>query len=496
MNSLRGLRNRAESLLTDPGKELSRRARFVRFQVDLWRFCARRLWENNLSAMSSALSFRTVFALIPLLVLILLMAKAVGVLEDGKRSLHQALDASGFTEIAVMQAVDPSVATEPATGTAEPDKSASTTAAPAGIEPDAPLHQTGRVINLGDEIEALVDNVESKLTFQRVGPVGALLMIWTALTLLTSMEQSLNRIFGATRNRSIVRRTFLYWSVMTLAPVVLAAMVYLGQQLIASVENMTGIAWLLAVIGWLAPVIGGILVLSTLYKLLPNADVPFRSALGGAIVAVPLWLIAKWAFGLYVNKCVVTGNLYGAIGLLPLFLMWLNLSWSIFLFGAQLAHTAFHLTDFEAMEQAKRLTLGPTDFLAAAVAVAEPHLAGVGPVAYGQIAARLQLPDECVQHLLDRLMASGLICPVQSCPGQGFPVQGEDDETDHYVLARSAGTIPILDVLDIRASQFEQTHRRYDEGVQAVVERVRHEADSSMGSLMLADLIPPKPNAS
>jgi membrane protein len=300
------------------------------------------------------------------------------------------------------------------------------------------------------------------------------------------MEQSLNRIFGATRNRRIVRRTFLYWSVMTLAPVVLAAMVYTGRQLIAAVEHMAGIAWLLAFVGWLAPIVGGILVLSALYKFLPNADVPFRSALGGAIVAVPLWLIAKGAFGLYVDKCVATGNLYGALGLLPLFLLWLNLSWTIFLFGAQLAHTAVNLTDLEAMERAKRLTLRPTDLLATAVAVAEPHVSGTGPVPRGRIAERLQLPDDCVQRLLDRLMASGLICPVE----------GDKEEAGDYVLARSANTIPVLEVLEIQAGQLEQDDRHYDEGVQSIVRRVRHEADASLGSLTLADLIPPKSAAS
>src|SRR5262245_50386454 len=89
-------------LITRPADEFGRLAAFVRFQAQLWRFCARRLQSNNLLAMSAALSFRTIFALVPTLVLAFLAAGALGVLEDSKRSLRQFLDASGFGTIAAI----------------------------------------------------------------------------------------------------------------------------------------------------------------------------------------------------------------------------------------------------------------------------------------------------------------------------------------------------------------------------------------------------------
>lgn len=80
-----------------------------------------------------------------------------------------------------------------------------------------------------------------------------------------------------------------------------------------------------------------------------------------------LWLVAKWGFAIYVTKLVGTGNLYGALGLLPLFLIWLNLSWLLFLFGAELANAAANLDTMNLEEQAGRTMLGPSDVLAAAV---------------------------------------------------------------------------------------------------------------------------------
>ena len=183
-----------ERLRTAPGEEIGRWGRFLRFQLQLWRYCARRLWINNLTAMSAALSFRTIFALIPTIVLAALFLKSVGVLEDGKRSLRQFLETTGFTQIVVVE--------QPAGGEAAP-----------GADGAA-----GRSVNVANEIEQIVGQVESKLTVERLGPIGVVLLIWTALGLLTAMEQSLNRVFGAERARSAAKRLLLYWGVLTLGP--------------------------------------------------------------------------------------------------------------------------------------------------------------------------------------------------------------------------------------------------------------------------------------
>ena len=96
-------RERVEQFFTGPDQTLSRSARFVRFQLALWRFCARRLREHDVMGMSAALCYRTIFTMIPILVLGLLVAKSLGTLEDSKRSLRKSLEAFGFAQIAVVQ---------------------------------------------------------------------------------------------------------------------------------------------------------------------------------------------------------------------------------------------------------------------------------------------------------------------------------------------------------------------------------------------------------
>ena len=184
MHFVETIRGRIDRLLVSPGEEWGRWTRFLGFHVRLWRFCARRLWEHNVAALSAALSFRTIFAMIPALVLAVLVLKSVGVLEDGKQSLREVLATSGFAQIAVVEE--------------------------AAAETAAAEEASGKVVNVADEIEAAVARVEAKLTFGRVGPIGVLVLIWTALTLLSTMERSLNRVFEATRPRPLLRRLLLY----------------------------------------------------------------------------------------------------------------------------------------------------------------------------------------------------------------------------------------------------------------------------------------------
>ncbi len=451
MTSITEARQWIERLLTQPGKEMGRWARFLRFQMQLWRFCARRLWANNVTAMSAALSFRTIFAMIPALVLTFLVLKSVGVLEDGKQAMHRFLEASGFGQIALVHEGGPD-------------------SAPASEDTQT---RPARVINVAEEIEAVVARVEDKLTIGRLGPVGVVLLIWTAITLLTEMEQSLNRVFGAKRGRSAVRRLLLYWSAMTLGPIILAAAAFMGRRAAGAVEHATGLSWLLAGVGWIGPFALGVLVVAALYKLLSNADVGFHAAVGGALVAVPLWLIAKWGFSLYVQRFVVSGNLYGSLGLLPLFLIWLNVSWLIFLFGAELSHTAANLTELQSAETAEQTALGPADLFAAAVAVAQPYLAGQGPVDIDRIRSHIRLPMESVRALLDRLVSLGLVCPVQ---GSHRPA---------YVLARPANGISVADLLDLRQAPLPDAASRYDGEVAAAVAHLCSQTRAAIGSLTL-----------
>ncbi len=440
------VREHLRRTLTQPAQELSQLGRAVRFQIELWRFCARRLHENNLMALSAALSFRTIFALIPILVLAFLAAKSLGVLEDSKRSLRGLLEASGFAEIVV-------------------------------VSPAADAPTPSGAASAADQIVELVEQVESQLTFERIGPVGGALFIWTALTLLITIEESLNRIFNATRQRPIHRRLLLYWSATTLGPVVLASANYLASYSAEAFRGVPGIGAGLAVIEHVGPWIVGVLLLTAVYRLLPTAHVPAGSLLFGATVAVTLWLAAKWGFSVYVQQFVVKGNLYGVLGVFPLFMLWLNLSWVIFLFGAMLAYTAANLSQMRLSEQARFAPIAASDHVAVASAVARSYLDGHGFPSLDEIARRLSLPAETAATMLSRLQAAGVVMVAES------------DGTPRFALARPPEQILVRSLFDAAegrngvASLSEPA-----DNPRAAADAVRSQALASLGGMTLAEL--------
>lgn len=443
-------------LVTRPGEELGRLARFVQFQIRLWRFCAARLHMNNLPAMAAALSFRTIFALVPILVLAFLAARALGVIDDSKQSLRTFLEASGFSQIVVFG--DNAFQTGPQS------------APMAAPEPTT--------INVADEIIQLVNRVEAQLTVQSVGPVGVALLIWTALSLLSTMEESLNRVFGAARSRSTIRRVLLYWSAMTLGPVVLALAIYVSRRAIHTAEEITALSWLVAPLAWLGPTLVGILVLSTTYIMLPNTFVNRKAALGGAAVAVLAWLVARWGFALYVESFVLKGNLYGILGAVPLFLVWMNLSWMIFLFGAELAHTAANIRRLNLPEPEEAAIVTPDDALAVTLSVIRAYEAGSGGATNAKIAGDTRATGDAVNWLIERLVERGIISRVESRDGVRFlPARPAERTTVAEILA----------ACDPPESTQAGEWKRSD-GIQALVAKVRERMQAGVRDLSLADL--------
>ncbi len=466
------IRSRAQRLRTTPSDELSRWARLAGFHLNLWQFCAKRLWQNNITAMSAALSFRTIFTMIPAIVLVLLILKSVGMLEDSRSSLHEMLAKTGISQIVISEPIE--------------DGDDAIDDDPGGDNTDGENESADRTLNVAEEIERIVGNVESKLTVNRVGPVGVVLLIWTALTLITTLERSLNRIFGASRSRSIPRRLLMYWSVLTLGPLVLMATSYLGDRVVSAFAAAPGASFLLAIFGWMGPILVDILVVAAIYKLLPNTHVKYRAALGGAMISVPIWLVAKWGFAVYVVKLVGGGNLYGALGLLPLFLIWVNLSWLIFLFGAQVSHTAANLERMRRVERADQRSYTPVDLLAGAITVAVPYECGKGPVSAELLIDKLNLPIEAIRRLVDRLERSGVLCRVD---------RGTDTE-DHYVLAKPPSEIQLLDVVGLHAGELNgEDDAGYDRDLAQSVSAITDACfQPKLGKLTLADALASLPD--
>ena len=476
---LRDLRAFVVRLASNPGGELGRGAGLVHYQIKLWTYCLRRLRDNNAMAMSAALSFRTIFAMVPSLVLVILMLSSLGQKERAEKYLHDYISRSGITVIKMK--AEPA-ATAPAEDETAPAQAATTASAPAS----APA---GDVLSVEGKLNEVIKLVEEKVTLGRLGPIGLALLIWTALTLMTTVERSLNRIFRAPGGRSVGRRTLLYWSALTLGPIALIAALAAAEYVSRYANQLIGgyywLKWLLIPLGLLQPIVVGIILFAGAYALIPNTKVKLRAALTGAVVAFPGWLVAMWGFGLYVTHVVGRDPLYGTLGLLPLFLFWLNTSWLVFLFGAEIAHTSGELAQSgmqldDEQSDPRDAMVSPWDMLATALAVAGPYAAGQGPVSQSDIVARLRIKPRSVRLLLEDLVERKLICPV------------EQADTDGYVPGRPIEQIRVEDVIELADPRDEAQAikaRPYEKDLAKAINQARQTARKALGETTLADLL-------
>ncbi len=168
---------------------------------------------------------------------------------------------------------------------------------------------------------------------------GTVFLIATAILLMSTIERSLNRIWRVKASRGPTNRLMIYWAVLTLGPLLMGASLALTSYLAASSalapHLVRGVVQ--EVFFYLMP-FGVVLVAFTLiFILVPNRRVLWRHALFGALLSAILFELAKGGFVWYVTNFPTYERLYGALATIPLFLIWIYLSWVVILLGASVA---------------------------------------------------------------------------------------------------------------------------------------------------------------
>ncbi len=172
----------------------------------------------------------------------------------------------------------------------------------------------------------------------RLTGVGVLFLVVTAVLMLRTIEQTLNRIWKIRQPRRGTTSLLMYWAVLSLGPLLLGVGLGISSYL-TSVSLVTHtVAFLGGVRFWLSllPFFLTTATLSLLYIIVPNTSVPWRQGVLGAAIAALLFELAKAAFAQFVKHAPNYHVVYGAFAAVPLFLLWIYISWVLVLLGAEL----------------------------------------------------------------------------------------------------------------------------------------------------------------
>jgi YihY family inner membrane protein len=411
--------------LRTPPSDLSGKQRTIRWWVDMSRHCVTELRLDRASQMAAALTYHTLFSLLPTVVLSLVVLHAfVG--EADREQLKR--DAISWVLTPLQQEA-------PIVGPMD--------------QPETDRRQQFEEVrrSLSDRVGSVIDSLES-VNFGGIGVVGVLIFLYAATGLLSTIERSFNTVYKAASARSIHIRVPIYYTVITVGPIVLVAGQWLQRRLVQAIAAETWSSWLLTVFAVAAPLVTTWLVLWLLYSLLPNTHVSVRLAAVGSAVSAVLWAAGVQLFTIYVQRAAVS-TLYGALGLLPLALFWMWLTWLIVLFGLELTYSLQSMRDGRfrygyhrerAQTMVDRTLLLP---LAARIAqrFAEGKLATIG-----DLSETMRIPERTIENMIDVLEDAKIVYRVQDGRMTGYTLsQPAEEISAAQVLAASEELLPSME---------------------------------------------------
>ncbi|NMB71576.1 MAG: YihY/virulence factor BrkB family protein, partial [Bacteroidales bacterium] len=187
-----------------------------------------------------------------------------------------------------------------------------------------------------------------------IAGVGMVILFWSVMSVLSNIERSFNDIWQIRQARPFVRKFTDYLSIMLLAPVIIilssSVTVFLSVQVQSLTETSIVLQKLSSLIQFLFELTPYILVwflFTLVYIVMPNTRVRFTSALIAGVLAGTVFQIVQWGyihFQIGVNRY---SAIYGGFAALPLFLVWLQLSWLIILFGAEISFANQNVEKYE-----------------------------------------------------------------------------------------------------------------------------------------------------
>jgi len=171
-----------------------------------------------------------------------------------------------------------------------------------------------------------------------LGVVGFAALFFTAISLVLTIDHTLNAIWRVNIQRPLGRRVLMYWAVLTLGPLVLGGSLAITSYVLTASRGWlpdigVGVNFLLDTAQFLLMALG----LTLLYRYVPNTPVRWKHALAGAVFVAVGLALTKWGMGVYLSRVPSYSLIYGAFATLPILLLWIHVSWLIVLFGAVIA---------------------------------------------------------------------------------------------------------------------------------------------------------------
>lgn len=254
----------------------------------------------------------------------------------------------------------------------------------------------------GELIQQYLSEFSAKAS--KLTGTGTAFLVPVALLMMANIDRALNAIWEVRAKRSFASQFLIYWAVLSLGPVLIGVSVvvtsYLVSLPILSEAASSGIGRQLL---GLTPVLASALAFTMMYAVVPNRRVRLGHALIGGIFAAVLFELAKRGFGFYITQFPTYQAIYGALATIPIFLVWLYLSWIVVLLGAEVSH-CLSVYRWSASDQS-RCRVGMGDAIDLLLALDAAAAGGDAPTTSQLAAQRRRWLEPQLEDLLNELKA-------------------------------------------------------------------------------------------
>jgi membrane protein len=254
-------------------------------------------------------------------------------------------------------------------------------------------------------IEPYLQRFVQNAHVRSAGLVGGALLVWSAVSLFSNVDRAVNDIWGIRRRRPLASQAATYWVGLTLGPLLLAGSIMVGH---STRDFLAGTG-----LGFLAVAAGALLTcafFTVLYVIVPYTKVRIGAALAGGLAAGIAWEVAKWGYTFFIAKFFRYHAIYGSVAAVPIFLLWLFVSWAILLFGARLAYVVQYAASVmkgslrPASRSGREILAGQ-----AMLVIARAYDRGAAPPDAGDLTAALGAQAEAAGEVLGALKQANLV---------------------------------------------------------------------------------------
>ncbi|MFK7947598.1 MAG: YhjD/YihY/BrkB family envelope integrity protein [Saprospiraceae bacterium] len=278
--------------------------------------------------------------------------------------------------------------------------------------------------------------------------IGVVLLLYYVFRIMWNIERTMNVIWKVPKTRPAIRKLTDYTTLMIVGPLMVILSGSLNVYLKTTVEQITNdyavfdsFSPLLSTPVRLIPYVMIWLVLTLVYVVMPNKKVKFLPALIAGILAGTAYQLTQWGYITFQVGVSNMNAIYGSFAALPLFFIWVQLSWTIILFGAEVAHSIQTMNTHEQYKDAQKLSPHYKQLLTIYVlhTIIQQFKNEVEPLTADEIAEKLDLPIQTVSQSIDKLTNAKIIAPTKQ----------EKDEPLKYLPARDTEKLTISHILEL-----------------------------------------------